>query len=158
MARSFSVAFALVATIMAAFAKTEVTNLRSKATATNAPLIPLGECSEFAVMAGTAATFDGEVTTLATGNIGVSPGTAVTGNFKQNSGSVEITSTKSNQCASDRIIAYNAAQAAVCPPSNNINELSGLTLFPGVYCAVHSPMTFSAGTLTLDAQGDIDAV
>ena len=157
MARSFSVAFALVATIMAAFAKTEVTNLRSKATATNAPLIPLGECSEFAVMAGTAATFDGEVTTLATGNIGVSPGTAVTGNFKQNSGS-EITSTKSNQCASDRIIAYNAAQAAVCPPSNNINELSGLTLFPGVYCAVHSPMTFSAGTLTLDAQGDIDAV
>lgn len=109
-------------------------------------------------MAGTSAAFNGELTTIFTGDIGVSPGTSVTGNFKQNDGSVEITSTKSNQCASDRIVAYNAAAAEVCPPSNNINELSGLTLFPGVYCAVNAPMTFSAGTLTLDGQNDANAV
>ena len=121
-------------------------------------MIALGECAEFAVMAGTSASFDGQVTTINTGNIGVSPGTSLTGNYKLNDGTVEINSTKSNQCAADRITAYNAAQAAVCPPANNINELSGLTLSPGVYCAVHSPMTFAAGTLTLDAQGDANAV
>ena len=158
MARSFSVALAIIATIAAAFAKTEVTNLRSNVLATNAPQIPLGECAEFAVMAGTSASFDGQLTTIQTGDVGVSPGTSLTGNVQLNSGTIEITSTKSNQCAADRITAYNAAQAAVCPPSNNINELSGLTLFPGVYCAVHSPMTFAAGTLTLDAQNDPNAV
>ena len=150
MSRSFSVALAIMATIVAAFAKTEVKS-------TSAPSIPLGECAQFAVMAGTSASFDGQVTTLNTGDIGVSPGTSLTGDYKLNDGTIEINSTKSNQCAADRITAYNAAQTAVCPPSNNINELSGLTLFPGVYCAVHSPMTFAAGTLTLDAQGDSNA-
>ena len=154
MARSFSIVLAVVATMMAAVAKTEVTNLRSQVVA---PTIPLGECAEFAVMAGTAVTFNGGLTTVYTGDVGVSPGTSVTGNYQLNDGSVEITSTKSNQCASDRTTAYNAAAAAVCPPSNILNELSGRTLFPGVYCAPTSPMTFSAGTVTLDARGDITA-
>ena len=141
MARTFSVALALIATIMTAFA-------------TNAPQIALGQCSEFAVMAGTKASFDGEVTTINTGDVGVSPGDSVTGNYKLLTGTTEITSTKSNQCAADRITAYDAAAAAVCPPSNIVAELGGLTLMPGVYCATSSPMTFSAGTLTLDGQGD----
>ena len=159
MFRSLSVVLALFATILAAFAETNVINPKSNLRlATNAPLIPLGECSEFAVMAGTSASFNGQLTTIYSGDVGVSPGTSLTGNYKLNSGSVEVTSTKSNQCASDRITAYNAAQAAVCPPSNILNELSGRTLFPGVYCAVTAPMTFSAGTLTLDAQGDTSAV
>ena len=158
MARSFSVALAIIATIAAAFANTEVTGLRPNTLATNTPLIPLGQCGEFAVMAGTSASFDGQVTTLKHGSIGVSPGTSLTGNYKLDDGTIEINSTKSNQCAADRITAYNAAQAAVCPPSNIVNELSGLTLIPGVYCATTAPMTFAAGTLTLDAQGNKDAV
>ena len=145
MARSFSVVLAVIATIAATMAM-------------SAPAIALGECIEFAVMAGTQAAFNGETTTIYSGDIGVSPGTSLTGSFRQNNGSIEITSTKANQCASDRITAYNAAMAAVCPPSNRFNELSGLTLFPGVYCAVTAPMTFSAGTLTLDAEGDSTAV
>ena len=145
MARSFSVVFAVIATIAAAMAMSP------------AP-IALGECIEFAVMAGTQAAFNGETTNINSGNIGVSPGTSLTGSFRLNNGTIEITSTKANQCASDRITAYNAAMAAVCPPSNRFNELSGLTLFPGVYCAVTAPMTFSAGTLTLDAEGDSTAV
>jgi hypothetical protein len=157
MARSFSVLFAVIATIMAAFAKTEVKNLRSKVVATNAPTVPLGQCAQFAVMAGTSASFNGGLTTVNTGDVGVSPGTSITGNYQLNDGSTEVTSTKSNACASDRITAYNAAAAAVCPPSNIMNELSGTTLAPGVYCAPNSPMTFSAGTLTLDAQGDPNA-
>ena len=145
MARSFSVVLAVIATIAAAMAMSP------------AP-IALGECIEFAVMAGTQAAFNGETTNINSGNIGVSPGTSLTGSFRLNNGTIEITSTKANQCASDRITAYNAAMAAVCPPSNRFNELSGLTLFPGVYCAVTAPMTFSAGTLTLDAEGDSTAV
>lgn len=159
MSRSLTAFLAIIATIFAAFASADASNLRSNiALTTNAPLIPLGECSEFAVMAGTSASFNGQLTTINTGDVGVSPGTSLTGNYKLNSGSVEVTSTKSNQCASDRITAYNAAVAAVCPPSNILSELSGRTLFPGVYCATTSPLTFSAGTLTLDAQGDINAV
>lgn len=151
--RFFSLMLVVIATIMAAM--TNASNLRSLAGASS---VPLGECAQFAVMAGTSAAFNGELTTIFTGDIGVSPGTSVTGNFKQNDGSVEITSTKSNQCASDRIVAYNAAAAQACPPSNYINELGGLTLFPGVYCAVNAPMTFSTGTLTLDGQNDPNAV
>ena len=157
MPRSLSIVLALVATIMVALAKTEATNLRSNVVAINGPTVPLGECSEFAVMAGTKASFNGGLTTIYTGDVGVSPGTSVTGNYQQNDGTTEVTSTKSNQCAADRITAYNAAAAAVCPPSNIVNELSGLTLFPGVYCAPNSPMTFSAGTIALDAQGDLTA-
>ena len=108
-------------------------------------------------MAGTSASFDGGLTTIYTGDVGVSPGTSASGNYQLNDGTTEVTSTKSNQCANDRITAYNAAAAAVCPPSNIRNELSGLTLFAGVYCAPNSPMTFAAGTVTLDAQGDITA-
>ncbi len=151
--RFFSLMLVVIATIMAAAAN--ASSLRSLA---GAIAVPLGECVQFAVMAGTSAAFNGELTTVFSGDIGVSPGTSVTGNFKQNDGTVEINSTKSNQCASDRIVAFNAAAAEACPPSNHINELGGLTLFPGVYCAVSSPMTFSAGTLTLDGQGDPNAV
>lgn len=152
--RSFALAIAFIATFATALATTS--NLRTAAASATA--VPLGECASFAVMAGTSAAFNGELTTIYTGDIGVSPGTSVTGNFKQNDGTVEITSTKSNQCAADRITAYNAAAAETCSSSNHVNELSGLTLFPGVYCAVDAPMTFSAGTLTLDAQNDSNAV
>jgi hypothetical protein len=152
--RSFALTIAFIASFATALATTS--NLRSAAA--SAVPVPLGECAAFAVMAGTSASFNGELTTIYTGDIGVSPGTSITGNFKQNDGTVEVTSTKSNQCASDRITAYNAAAAETCSSSNHVNELSGLTLLPGVYCAVDAPMTFSAGTLTLDAQNDSNAV
>ena len=100
--RFFSLMLVVIATIMAAV--TNASNLRSLAGASS---VPLGECAQFAVMAGTSAAFNGELTTIFTGDIGVSPGTSVTGNFKQNDGSVEITSTKSNQCAGDRIAAQS---------------------------------------------------
>lgn len=154
--RFLSIATIVVATIAVAFGNTS--NLRSAVALTSASSVALGECAEFAVMAGTSVAFDGELTNVYTGDVGVSPGTSITGNYKLGDGSVEITSTKSNQCASDRIVAYNAAAAQTCPPSNIRNELSGLTLFPGVYCATTAPMTFSAGTLTLDGQNDPNAV
>ena len=54
--------------------------------------------------------------------------------------------------------AYNVAKAAVCPPSSLIDDLSGITLIPGVYCTSGGSMSLSFGTATLDAQGDSNAV
>ena len=154
--RFVSFAVIVIATINVAFGNTN--NLRSAVALTSASSVALGECAEFAVMAGTSVSFNGELTNVYTGDVGVSPGTSITGNYLLGTGSVEITSTKSNQCATDRITAYNAAAAQTCPPSNIFAELSGLTLFPGVYCSPSAPMTFSAGTLTLDGQNVPNAV
>ena len=121
-----------------------------------APVVPLGGCATFALEAGSAMNFNGQKTIINTGSIGVSPGTTIQGNYQVVDGSVEVTSTRSNQCAADRITAYNAAAAAPCSANNTRTELSGLTLGPGVYCS-GGAMTLSAGTLTLDAGGDSTA-
>ena len=118
--------------------------------------IPLGACATFALEAGSAMNFNGLKTTINQGSVGVSPGSIIQGNYQVVDGSVEVTSTRSNQCAADRITAYNAIAAAPCYTNNTRTELSGLTLTPGVYCS-GGAMTLSAGTLTLDALGDVNA-
>ena len=118
--------------------------------------IPLGKCASFALQAGTALSFDGKVTTINTGDIGVSPGTSVTGSFKVSDGSIQIDSTLAVECSRDLQIAYNATLTGSCSASNIRPELGGLTLYPGVYCS-GSEMKFSASTLTLDGQGDPNA-
>ena len=131
-------------------------SLRAIRVVTAAPVVPLGACATFALEAGSAMNFNGQETFIYTGSIGVSPGTTIQGNYQVVAGSVEVTSTRSNQCAADRITAYNAAAAAPCSANNTRTELSGLTLGPGVYCS-GGAMTLSAGTLTLDARGDSTA-
>jgi hypothetical protein len=119
--------------------------------------VPLGACATFAVEAGSAMNFNGVKTYINEGSIGISPGTTIQGNYQVIDGSVEVTSTRSNQCQADRVTAYNAANAAPCSANNTRTELSGLTLGPGVYCS-GGAMSLSAGTLTLDAFGDSSAV
>ena len=131
-------------------------SLRAIRVVTAAPVVPLGACATFALEAGSAMNFNGQETFIYSGSIGVSPGTTIQGNYQVVAGSVEVTSTRSNQCAADRITAYNAAAAAPCSANNTRTELSGLTLGPGVYCS-GGAMTLSAGTLTLDARGDSTA-
>ena len=131
-------------------------SLRAARVVASATVVPLGACATFALEAGSAMTFNGQKTTIKVGSIGVSPGTTIQGNYEVLVGTVEVTSTRSNQCAADRIIAYNAAAAAPCSANNTRTELSGLTLGPGVYCS-GGAMTLSAGTLTLDAGGDPNA-
>ena len=137
-------------------------NLRSRSAVktTDAPTMPidLGSCADFAIQAGSEATFDGVVNTVSHGNVGISPGTSITGSYQVIDGSVEINTGISSQCAADRITAYNAAAAAVCPTSHIGNELSGRTLTPGVYCTDGGRMTLTAGSVTLDAKGDSNAV
>ena len=131
-------------------------SLRANRIVASAAVVPLGACATFALEAGSAMTFNGQKTSINVGSIGISPGTTIEGSYQVVNGSVEITSTRSNQCAADRITAYNAAAAAPCSANNTRTELSGLTLGPGVYCS-GGAMTISAGTLTLDAGGDVNA-
>jgi hypothetical protein len=134
-------------------------NLRSRVEMTSAPsVIDLGGCAEFAVQAGSSASFNGVRSIIGTGSIGISPGSSITGSYQVKDGSVEINSASTNKCAADRITAYNAAAAASCPTNQTINELSGLTLIPGVYCTSGGKMTVSAGSVSLDAKGNSDAV
>ena len=118
--------------------------------------VPLGACASFALEAGSAMNFNGPKTTIYSGSVGISPGTIIQGNYQVLDGSVEVVSTRSNQCQADRNTAYNALAAATCLTNNTRTELSGLTLGPGVYCS-GGAMTLSAGTLTLDGRGNSEA-
>ena len=127
-------------------------------TASTVPTIDLSGCASFAAHAGTAMSFNNGLTTVGSGDIGVSPGTSITGNYLLSSGTVEMISPMANRCAADRITAYNVAAAAVCPTSQLLNELSEVTITPGVYCTSGGSMILSSGTATLDGQGDSNAV
>jgi Ice-binding-like len=118
--------------------------------------IPLGQCESFSLQAGTAMTFNGRLTTVDTGSIGVAPGNSIIGSFKVSLGTIQSDSPLAVSCNHDLQVAYNATVAAPCPASNIYAELAGLTLAPGVYCS-GSEMKFSASTLTLDGQGDPNA-
>jgi HD-GYP domain-containing protein (c-di-GMP phosphodiesterase class II) len=117
--------------------------------------VSLGSAANFAVLAGSTITNTGS--TSITGNVGLSPGTAVTGFL---GGLLDVTVYADNGVASqaktDLADAY--ADAAGRPSTNTIPvELGGTTQTPGVY---ESPAgTFGiTGTVTLDAKGDPNAV
>jgi hypothetical protein len=117
--------------------------------------VSLGSAANFAVLAGSTITNTGP--TAITGNVGLSPGTAVTGFL---GGLLDVTVHADNVIASqaktDLAGAYD--DAAGRPSTDTIAvELGGTTQTPGVY---ESPAgTFGiTGTLTLDAKGDPDAV
>ena len=114
----------------------------------------LGTAESFAVLAGTTVTNTGPSTI--TGNLGLSPGTAVTG---FGPGTVTGTTYAADAIAlkaqSDLTIAYDDA-AARTPAVSAPADLGGLTLTPGVYSNASS--LGLTGTLTLDAQGDPNAV
>lgn len=121
---------------------------------------PLGRCGNFSVMGGTAVSFSGGRTTIMTGSVGISPGTSITGAYILNSGTTETTTPLANGCAADFLVAWTAGTAAVVPTQNvlPIPDLSGLTLVPGVYSSASGTLSISAGKLTLDANGDPNAV
>ena len=114
----------------------------------NAGII-LGTAESFAVIAGSTVTNTGSTTI--TGNLGVSPGSAITG-FPPGtvSGGTIHADGVSLQAQSDVTIAYNGL--AGMPADDNLTgqDLGGLTLTSGVYhFDTGAQLT---GTLTLDAQ------
>jgi hypothetical protein len=116
--------------------------------------VGLGTNENFAVLGATTVTNTG--TSVINGDVGLSPGTSVTG-FPPGvvNGDFHVTDGVAAQAQNDLTTAYN--DAAGRPSTSTISaDLAGRTLTTGVYTA-SSTMGLS-GDLTLDAQGDADAV
>jgi hypothetical protein len=116
------------------------------------PPVGLGTADSFAVLAGQTTTNIGPSTI--TGNVGVAPGTAVAGLLAV-SGTIHAGDAVAGRAQSDLITAYDDA-AGRAPAVSVAADLGGLTLAAGVY---QSPSSLGlSGALTLDAQGDPNAV
>jgi type VI secretion system secreted protein VgrG len=99
------------------------------------------------------------VATTIVGDLGVSPGTALTGipAGVPTGGVAHAGDPVAAQAQADVTTAYNALKSMPCDVVLTGKDLGGLTLKPGVYCYSSSAAQLS-GALTLDAQGDANAV
>jgi hypothetical protein len=116
----------------------------------------LGTADSFAVLGGQSVTNTGP--SVVTGDLGVSPGSSVTG-FPPGTvvaGTIHAADALAAQAQAATTTAYN--NLAGRAPTANLTgqDLGGLTLVPGVYR--FSSTAQLTGTLTLNAQGDPNAV
>lgn len=118
----------------------------------------LGAAASFAVLGSTTVTNTGPTTV--TGNLGVSPGSAVTG-FPPGlvaGGTIHAADALAASARADTTTAYTNLAGQTCPVGNDLSgqDLGGLTLTAGVYCFSSSAQL--TGTLTLNAQSNPNAV
>jgi ice-binding like protein len=113
-----------------------------------------GTAADYAVLGGSTVTNTGP--TVLNGDLGLSPGTAITG-FPPGivNGSVHGTDAAALQAQNDLTTAYDDAAGRTSSEAISA-DLAGRTLPPGVYTS-GSSMALT-GTLTLDGQGDENAV
>jgi hypothetical protein len=116
------------------------------------PPVGMGTADSFAVLAGQTVTNTGP--SVITGDVGVSPGTAVVG-LVAVTGTIHAGDAAVDRAQSDLTTAYDDA-AGRTPPVLVAADLGGLTLAAGVYKSASS--LGLTGALTLDAQGDPNAV
>ncbi len=130
-----------------------------------APVI-LGAAGNFGVLAGSSITNSGP--TIINGDIGVNPGTSITG-FGASSGVAGPGTVNGSQrkppdpavvqATLDLTTAsIDAAGRSLCFVTIASGELGGLTLTPGLYRSGISSFAITSSDLTLDAQGDSQAV
>src|SRR5947209_11424826 len=102
--------------------------------------VGLGTADSFAVLAGSTVTNTGPTTVH--GNLGVSPGSAITGILPAmvTGGMIHSNDAVAMQAQNDLTTAYNFAAGEMCPNTNVLTgqDLGGLTLTPGVYCFASS--------------------
>lgn len=117
----------------------------------------LGTAQSFAILGASTVTNTGP--TVITGDLGVSPGTAVTG-FPPGTvvgGSIYAADALALQAQGANTAAYNQLASQACNTTYGVpTDIGGLTLTPGVYCFASSAGL--TGTLTLDAQGNPNAI
>jgi LPXTG-site transpeptidase (sortase) family protein len=120
-----------------------------------ATIVNLNTADGFAVLAGSTITNTGS--SVINGDLGLSPGTAVTG-FPPGSlnGIQHVANTTAVQAKTDLITAYNYA-AGQTPVIIVPTELGGTTKTAGVYSSATGTFAIN-GILTLDAEGDPNAV
>jgi hypothetical protein len=117
----------------------------------------LGSAASFGVLGGSTVTNTGP--TIVNGNLGVSPGSAVTGfppGIVVPPGTIHAGDAVAQQAQSDVTAAYNTLAGRACNVDLTGLDLGGLTLTPGVYCFDTSAQL--TGELTLDLQGKADAL
>ncbi|MEU2624278.1 ice-binding family protein, partial [Streptomyces sp. NPDC007157] len=150
--RTLSVWIAAVLAVVISAVVVAVSPTQASALAT---FVDLGRADSFAVLAGSATTNTGP--SVITGDVGVSPGTSITGYGPPAvvNGTQHSADTVAQDAQTDLITAYDDAAGqpsdGALPP-----DAGGLTLDPGVYTA--STTLGLTGTLTLDAHGDPNAV
>lgn len=115
---------------------------------------PLGTADNFAVLGASAVTNTGA--TVVTGDLGVSPGTSISG-FPPGSvtGTVHNSDPVATAAQTDIGTAYSFAVGEPCDTNLTGQDLGGLTLDPGVYCFDSSAQL--TGVLKLDAHGSSTA-
>jgi hypothetical protein len=113
-----------------------------------------GTAATYAVLGGSTVTNTGP--TVLTGDLGLSPGTSITG-FPPGTvnGTVHRTDAAALQAQQDLTTAYDDAAGRTSSATISA-DLGGQTLTPGVYTG--APSLQLTGTLTLDGQGDENAV
>ncbi|HYQ65014.1 ice-binding family protein [Actinophytocola sp.] len=151
-ARRWTVAVGLVA-VLSLLLLAAALSVPTRASAAEAP-VGLGTTATYSVLGGQAVTNTGP--SVLNGDVGVSPGTAITG-FPPGitGGTLHSADAAAGGAQSDLVIAYNDA-AGRAPIATITGDLGGTTLTAGVYDSA-STMGLT-GTLTLDAQGDPNAV
>jgi hypothetical protein len=139
-----------------ALASSHVWSFTTSATTGSQTAVALGGAGVYAVLAGSTVTNTGA--TALTGDLGVSPGTAYTG-FPPGTltGAIHAGDATSATAMTDLTTAYNDAAGRTVAPVTVAGNLGGLTLPPGLYKSTSS-LSISSGDLTLDAQGDANAV
>jgi len=117
--------------------------------------VNLGTANGFAVLGSSTVTNTGS--SVVNGDLGLSPGTSVTG-FPPGvvSGTIHVADGAAASAQTSLTTAYNNAAGQTCDTDLTGQDLGGLTLTPGVYCFSSSAQLTE--TLTLDAQGESSSV
>jgi hypothetical protein len=117
--------------------------------------VSIGTTSGFAILAGSTVTNTGA--TAITGDLGVSPGAAVTG-FPPGtvSGTIHAGDATAATAQSDLTVAYNDAAGRTTGANSVSGDLTVLTLAPGLYKSTSS--LGITGTVTLTGLGNPNAV
>jgi len=118
------------------------------ATALAATLPPLGTAGNYAVLAGSTVTNTGP--SWITGQVGLFPGTSVTGFPPGTSGHRDVTNAAANNAKNDLTTAYLNAKGQT-PCTTVSGNLGNRTLVAGIYCFASAGNL--TGTLTLNGGG-----
>jgi len=139
-----------------ALAANKVWTFSTAATSSTQLAPDLGASGAFVVLAGSTVTNLGA--TSVNGDLGVSPGSAVTG-FPPGTftGTQHAGDATSATAMAALTVAYNDAAGRTVAPVTVAGNLGGQTLPPGLYKSTSS-LAISSGDLTLDGGGDANAV
>jgi hypothetical protein len=120
----------------------------------------LGAARSFAILGGSDQVTNTGSDTAIVGDVGISPGTAITGltASQVTGGSIHSNDSLAQQAHSDASIAYSFLKGMASIPANNLSDqnLGGMTLLPAVY--KFDAAADLTGDLVLDAGGDSSAI